>query len=101
MEQFFLEIQNSYSDLNWFICLSLLVIYFVVDSLYATYTLMVTEYRPYSAATAASLIYLLLAIGVMSYVENFLYVFPIMIGSWLGTFNIVSRKRKSAISNVK
>lgn len=101
MEQIIFEIQNSLSNLNWFIFFALFAIYFVVDSLYATYTLMVTEYKPYRAATAASLIYLLLAIGVMSYVENYLYVLPIMIGSWLGTFNIVSRKRKSVLKSMQ
>lgn len=95
MDNISIEIYNLLNNLNWFVFVSLLVVYFVVDSLYAIYTLMVTEYKPYRAATAASIIYLLLAVGVMSYVENFLYVIPIMIGSWFGTFSVVARKRQA------
>lgn len=61
--------------------------------MYAYYTLEVTKRKPFSAATTGALMHFLLAFGVISYTDNALYVIPLAIGSWIGTFIIVKREQ--------
>ncbi len=72
-----------------------MVAYILVDGLYAYYTLSVTRLRPLAAATTGFLMHFILAFGVLNYVNNFLYIIPLAFGSFLGTYIIVHRERKS------
>jgi hypothetical protein len=67
--------------------------YLFIDGLYAYYTLSIVKLKPFSAATSGAIIYLLLAIGVLNYINNFLYLIPLGLGSWFGTFIVIYRKR--------
>lgn len=71
----------------------ILVAYFILDGMYAVYTIKVTEKRPAAAATIGALMHFIIAFGVLSYVQSFLYVVPIAIGSWLGTYTMVRYER--------
>lgn len=73
--------------------------YFLIDILYASYTLAGVDKRPVLSANLASLIYLLLALGVLSYTENAAYLFPMILGSWLGTFLTVRWHRQKEESS--
>jgi len=77
------------------IAIIILIAYIVVDGMYAYYTLQVTKKKPYSAATIGALMHFLLAVGVLSYVQNYLYLIPLAIGSWIGTFIIVKREQNN------
>ena len=65
--------------------------YIFTDGIYAFYSMSVNRQRPFAAATSSSLIHLLLAFGVLSYVQNILYIIPIALGSWVGTYLVVRR----------
>jgi hypothetical protein len=93
----FIHLAIAYEQFNWLVALGLLCTYVVADALYAYYTLAVAEYRPFHAANTSALIHFLLALGVLSYVENFLYIIPIAIGSWIGTFLLVQKSVKTSI----
>jgi hypothetical protein len=67
------------------------IAYIAVDGMYAYYTLAIAEKRPLQAATIGSLMHFLIALGVLSYVQNYLYVIPLAIGSWIGTYVVVRR----------
>ena len=82
-------------NINWSLVLIIFVAYIIVDGLYVTYTLAVTNLKPIKAANVSSITYLILAIGVISYVENFLYVIPMALGSWVGTYFVVSRRKNN------
>lgn len=69
----------------------ILVVYIVVDGMYAYYTLKIAEKKPVHATTSGALMHFLLALGVLSYVQNYLYVVPLAIGSWIGTYIVVKR----------
>ncbi len=69
----------------------ILVVYIVVDGMYAYYTLKVSEKKPVHAATSGALMHFLLAVGVLSYVQNYLYIIPLAVGSWIGTYIVVKR----------
>jgi len=70
--------------------------YIIVDAMYAYYTILVVELRPVKSATVGSLIHFLLAFGVINYTDNFLYVIPLAVGSWFGTYLAVKNKKGKA-----
>lgn len=69
-------------------------VYLLIDAMYAYYTLSVTKKKPISAATVGALMHFLIAFGVLNYVQNYLYVIPLALGSWIGTYLIVMRDSK-------
>lgn len=84
-------------DLNNFdfrLALIIFLAYLIIDGLYVYYTISIVNKKPYQAATAGAIMYLLLAFGVINYIHNPLYLIPLVLGSWLGTFIVVSRKSK-------
>ncbi len=83
------EILILFNDFNRLIALGVMVGYIVVDALYAKYTLEVVSLNPVRSANIAALMHILLAYGVLNYTENWLYVIPLVIGSWLGTYLMV------------
>ncbi len=85
------NLAHTWNDFSWIIAIGVFVTYFVADALYAQYTLAVAEYRPVAAANTGALLHFLLALGVLSYVENYLYIFPIALGSWCGTYVLLKR----------
>lgn len=69
--------------------------YFVVDWAYAVYTIAAGKLQTLRSANYGTLIYVLGALGVLSYSENFLYIIPLALGAWLGTvFAVETEKRK-------
>lgn len=84
---------SAWHNFSFQIAILIFIAYIVVDSMYAYYTLQVTKRKPYSAATIGALMHFLLAVGVLSYVENYLYLLPLALGSWIGTFIIVKREQ--------
>lgn len=91
-----MDIHQAWSGFHFGMGLLILVAYFVLDAMYAYYTIKVTEKRPVSAATIGALMHFIIAFGVLSYVHSFLYVFPIVIGSWLGTYSMVRYEQQLA-----
>lgn len=83
----------AWDSFNFTTALLVFIAYILVDALYAYYTIQVTKKSPYTAASAGACMYFLLAIGVLNYVENHLYLIPLALGSWIGTFVIVKREQ--------
>ncbi len=80
----------------------MLAAYIVLDILYAYYTIAVGRLLPARAATTGSIMYFLLAVGVVNYSHNPLYLASVVIGSWIGTFSVVEfERRKKAKASVK
>src|SRR3990172_7204908 len=88
------ELWASFSLLVGF---AIFLMYLLIDTLYAWYTLAVTRLEPRRAAFTAATIYFLLAVGVFNYTQNPLYVIPIILGSWCGTYFSVLRELKRKI----
>ena len=76
--------------------------YLIVDALYAKYTIAVGKLESGKAATYGSVMYFLLAIGILNYIHNPLYLFPLALGSWVGTYVTVEmdRKKKLEVSRI-
>lgn len=86
----------AWNDINVLIFFGVGVAYFIYDVIYAHFMLSVTGLRAGWAATFSSLLYIIGAIGVLSYVENFIYTIPIVIGGWLGTYWAVKREKQKS-----
>lgn len=87
-------LKESIETFDMLIAIGVLVAYFIVDAMYAHYTLAVADLKAVPAANTGALMHFLLAPGVMSYMQNYLYIIPIAIGSWFGTYIIVKREGK-------
>lgn len=74
------------------------VSYILIDGAYAYYTLAVMKRRPVVSATVGSLMHFLIAFGVLNYVQNYLYIFPLALGSWVGTYLVVKRDNSSVLN---
>lgn len=84
-----MNITLSLEGFNILTALILIGVYIVIDGLYAHYTIQISKRRPVAAATTSGLMHFLMAVGVLNYVNNFLYIIPLAIGSWIGTFLVV------------
>lgn len=88
-----MNIQTAWSGFDFKIAILILITYVIVDGMYASYTLQVTKKKPLSSATIGALMHFLLAVGVLGYVNNYLYLIPLAIGSWIGTFIVVKKEQ--------
>lgn len=85
---------QAWAQFDLLLAAGIFLAYVVIDVLYVYYTLYVTRLRPISAANMSILIYLIAAFGVINYVGNYLYIIPMAMGSWVGTFATVYREKK-------
>lgn len=76
----------KFKTLSWRVALAVFCVYFAGDWLYAAYTLAVTQKAAGVAALLGSAIHLFLAYGVVNYTRNYLYLIPLVCGSWAGTY---------------
>lgn len=90
-----MDILTTWSNFNLKIALAVFIIYIIIDGMYASYTFQVTKRKPFAAATTGALIHVLVAIGVLSYVQNYLYIIPLVLGSWVGTFLVVRNEQRT------
>ena len=83
---------ENWHSFNFLIASGIFLAYILVDGMYAYYTLAVTNKKPFVSATTGALMHFLIAFGVLNYVHNYLYIIPIAVGSWIGTYLIVKRE---------
>ena len=74
---------------NWFLALGLFIGYILVDGMYAYYTLAVVRKNALAAASTSFFMHFILAAGVFAYTHSFIYVIPLALGSFVGTFLVV------------
>ena len=77
------------------IFLAVLFATLVTDALWALYMIKVTAKAPFLAASYGSLIHILTAFTVISYTKNYLYLIPLVVGSFIGTYLVVLYEKKS------
>lgn len=81
--------QKAIENFSFLHAFGVFLAYFLIDVLYALYTLAATRLQPLRAANMSGVIYFLGAFGVISYAGNFLYLIPLTIGAWLGTYVVI------------
>ena len=93
METLFLH----WETFNFITATIVLIAYLIIDAMFAYYTFAVTKRMPAMAASIGSLMHFLMAFGVLNYVQNYLYIIPVAVGSWLGTYLVVKYHLDSGI----
>lgn len=83
-----------FNDINWLVVLGLFFGYALVDGMYAYYTIAVIKKQALVAASTSFVMHFILAAGVFAYTKQFLYVLPLALGSFLGTY-VVTRFQKN------
>ena len=83
-------------DINFLMMLVLFVSTFILDSLEATYVMSVTNLKPIQAGICRASILLIMAFGVVNYVNHLIYLLPICLGSFCGmSYSVWCHKKKS------
>lgn len=73
-------------NFSWLQALVVFLVYVFFDILYALYVLCVSRKQAVRASAISSVLYSLGAYGVMSYLDNPLYLIPLACGAFLGTY---------------
>ena len=73
-------------DFNWWTAFTVFIVYVLFDILYALYVICVSQKRALAASFVSSVLYSLGAYGVMNYTHNALYLIPLGLGAFLGTY---------------
>lgn len=89
-----MSLSQAWANFSGYVALGIFFAYVAIDILYVYYTLYVTRLRAVAAANTSLLIYLIAAVGVINYVGNYLYIIPIALGSWVGTYITVYWEKK-------
>jgi hypothetical protein len=80
-------------NFSWGIAIALFFIYLILDALNSYFTLKVVEMSAAHAAFAGCTMHFFIALGVICYVNNFLYLIPMMMGSWCGIYLLLTIRR--------
>ncbi len=84
------NIQVLLHSFNRYIAIAICISYILIDGLYAYYTYSVVAKNPLRSANVWAFMHILLAFGVLNYTENRLYVFPVVVGSRIWTYIVVT-----------
>lgn len=68
-----------------------------LDAVYAMYTFALTKHQSALAGIMSGLVYVLGAVGVVSYVSNKLYLIPLSLGAFVGTIIVIEYEKKHKI----
>ena len=74
------------NDFSWLTALTVFVVYIFFDILYAVYVICVSRRQPLAASFTGAMLYSLGAVGVMNYTHNILYLIPLSLGAFIGTY---------------
>lgn len=75
--------------INWLLAVGLFVAASILDAIFALYTVAVVNTQPVRAASLSFLTYLLEAVGVVNYVGNRIYLAPLALGAFVGSYSVV------------
>lgn len=74
------------NDFDWLTALIVFVVYIIFDILYALYVICVSRKQALAASFTGAALYSLGAVGVMNYTHNALYLIPLSLGAFIGTY---------------
>lgn len=80
--------------MNTTTAIAVFVGYLLFDAAYVSYTGAIVDKRAVKAATVGSAMYLIATYGIINVVDDWRYVFPIVAGSWVGTYVTVKFSKK-------
>lgn len=91
----------NFQTTDWLLTIGIFAGYALVDGLYVYYTLTVVRRQAFRAASVSFIMNFILAAGVFTYTQNFFYVIPIALGSFVGTYLVTRYAKDEQISTAK
>jgi hypothetical protein len=76
-------------EFNWLAAIGLFFASFLLDAVFAIYTVAVVKLQAFRAATMSLLTYGLAAVGILSFVDNKVYLIPLSLGAFAGSYVVV------------
>ena len=89
-----MSLHEAAAQFNWFVAVGLFVLYVLVEYLDSSLTLLITRHQSVRSATTTFILYIILGIEVLAFVNNYLYVIPTALGAWLGVYTLVEHEKK-------
>jgi len=77
---------DIFSTFSWTTAAIVFVVYVFFDILYALYVICVSRRQAVAASAISAVLYSLGAYGVMNYLHNILYLLPLALGAFIGTY---------------
>ena len=77
---------------NWLLALGLFFASSLLDGLFALYTIALVDTLAFRAASLSLIMYILEAFGIVSYVGNKIYLVPLALGAFTGTYIVIKRE---------
>jgi len=76
-------------DFNWLGAVGLFFASFALDAVFALYTLSVVKHHSVRAGLWSAITYLLMAVGILNFINNRWYIIPLAFGAFLGAYAVV------------
>jgi hypothetical protein len=76
-------------EFNWLGAVGLFFASGALEAIFALYTLAVTKHKAMEASMWSLVSYFLLAVGILNFINNKWYVFPLAFGAFVGTYCVV------------
>ena len=92
---------EALANFNLLIAGGLFILYCLVEFLDASLTLSITRLQSLRSANMTLILYIILGIEVLAFVNNYLYAIPIALGAWLGTYLLIEHEKKKQLTKKK
>jgi hypothetical protein len=89
-----MSLSEAAAAFNWFVAIGLFVLYMGVEYLDSSLTLLITRHQSFRSATTTFILYIILGIEVLAFVNNYLYVIPTALGAWIGVYLLIEHEKK-------
>jgi uncharacterized membrane protein YfcA len=85
---------------NIWTCLLLFVVYLIFDILSTLYLRAVSELKAAKASILSTILFLMSIYGTIEYINNFVYILPIAVGGFLGSFITIRWLKKESEKDI-
>jgi hypothetical protein len=89
-----MTLREAAAQFNWFIAAGLFLLYVLVEYLDSSLTLLITRHQSVRSATTTFVLYIILGIEILAFVNNYLYVLPTALGAWVGVYSLIEHEKK-------
>lgn len=89
-----MSLSEAAQSFNWFVAGGLFLLYMIVEWLDSGLTLLITRHESVRSANTTFILYIILGVEVLAFVNNYLYVIPTALGAWLGVYLLVEHEKK-------
>ena len=89
-----MTLSEAIENFNIFYALGFFLLYCFVEVLDSSLTLSITKHQSLKSANTTFILYIIWGIEIWAFVVNYLYIIPIALGAWLGTYLLLEYEKK-------